>query len=563
MEDNKINFLNDLFNIKRQEKLAFQFFMKKNFREAEIIYRQIIDLPNLEEVSYFNFALICSQKGNLDEASTNIQKALEINPSNYDGIILLSNIYKKQNKLKEALFSLKKAQKLRSNSYEIFNNMGNIYNSQGLHKKAISSYKKALKIEPNALVTLINLGLALNDKGDSLEAIKIFQKAIKNDPKSEFPYYFLANLYKKENNLDLAILNYKKALKINNNLIEALSNLALSHSEKGDHTKSITYFLDALKIDPANKVINKNLGMEYLRIGKYQEGWEKYEFRNINAPFNKNVQRIETIEDKTHENLMVISEQGLGDTIQFIRYIPYLIERGFKITLFVEEKLHSLIKISNIHQNPLSRGKATFLRQGYWLPLLSLPKFLNVSNSMPIITKPYIKSSKNLIDKWRLIFDKEKKPIIGINWQGNPNVEKEGVKGRSMKLEEFASIKKNTFKFLSLQKGYGSEQLSICSFKDNFVSFQEIVNQSWDFLETVAIIENCDLIITTDTCVAHLAGAIGKKTFLLLHSSSDWRWGINSENTFWYPSIKLFRQKDKNNWHDVIEQLSLELNQEF
>ena len=113
MKDNKSNFLNDLFNIKRQEKLAFQFFMKKNFREAEIIYRQIIDLPNLEEVSYFNFALICSQKGNLDEASTNIQKALEINPSNFEGMIFLSNIYKKQNKFKEALLSLKKAQKLR------------------------------------------------------------------------------------------------------------------------------------------------------------------------------------------------------------------------------------------------------------------------------------------------------------------------------------------------------------------------------------------------------------------------------------------------------------------
>ena len=182
------------------------------------------------------------------------------------------------------------------------------------------------------------------------------------------------------------------------------------------------------------------------------------------------------------------------------------------------------------------------------MPLLSLPKILNVSNSLPIITKPFIKTSKDLVVRWRLIFDKEKKAIIGINWQGNPNVDKEGVKGRSMKLEEFASIKKNTFKFLSLQKGYGSEQLPVYSFKDNFVSFQDIVNQTWDSLETVAIIENCDLIITTDTCVAHLAGAIGKKTFLLLHSCSDWRWGIDSENTFWYPSIKLFRQKIKNKW---------------
>ena len=563
MENNKNNLLKDLFNLKSQEKLAFQFFMQKKFREAEIIYRKIIDLSNLEDVSYLNFALICSRKGNLEAASSYIQKALEINPSNFEGIIFLSNIYKKQNKFNEALVSLKKAKKLRSNSYEIFNNMGNIYNSQGLHKKAILSYKKALNIKPDSLVTLINLGNAFVDKGDSKEAIKVFQKAIKEDPKSEFAYYFLANLYKRKNDLDQAILNYKKALNINNNLIEALSNLALSLSEKGDHTNSINFFLDALKIDPSNREINKNLGMEYLRIGKFQEGWEKYEFRNINSPFNQNVQRIKTIDDKTYENLIVISEQGLGDTIQFMRYIPYLRKRGLKIILFVEDKLHSLIKTSNIHQTPLSLTKASFIKKGYWLPLLSLPKILGVSNSLPLITKPYIKTSKDLINKWRLIFEKEKKPIIGINWQGNPNVEKDGVRGRSIKLEEFASIKQNTFKFLSLQKGYGTEQLSTCSFKDNFVSFQEIVNKSWDFLETVAIIENCDLIITTDTCVAHLAGAIGKKTYLLLHSSSDWRWGTDAGNTFWYPSIKLFRQKDKNNWHYVFNQLSLDLNKNF
>jgi ADP-heptose:LPS heptosyltransferase len=159
--------------------------------------------------------------------------------------------------------------------------------------------------------------------------------------------------------------------------------------------------------------------------------------------------------------------------------------------------------------------------------------------------------------KWKNILSEEKRPIIGINWQGNPNTEKNTQIGRSFPLETFSTLVKNSsFKFLSLQKGFGTEQLDDCSFKNKFVQCQPQIDSTWDFLENAAIIENCDLIITSDTSVAHLAGGMGKQTWLLLKHIPEWRWGIDSDKSFWYPSMKLFRQKERSNWREVMERVS-------
>ena len=116
---------------------------------------------------------------------------------------------------------------------------------------------------------------------------------------------------------------------------------------------------------------------------------------------------------------------------------------------------------------------------------------------------------------------------------------------------------------LSLQKGFGSEQLQTCSFKDCFVSCQDQINDTWDFLETAAIIANCDLVITSDTSVAHLAGGMGKTTWLLLKKVPEWRWGLAGDTSFWYPSMRLFRQQQRGNWDEVIERVAAELQQQF
>ena len=143
---------------------------------------------------------------------------------------------------------------------------------------------------------------------------------------------------------------------------------------------------------------------------------------------------------------------------------------------------------------------------------MSVPLLLKVKPNNSIQAKPYIKSCPELGQKWADVFASEKRPLIGINWQGNPAQGKDHTRGRSIPLESFAPIAKlANATLVSLQKGFGSEQRTICSFKENYANYQEIVDQAWDFLDTAAISANCDLVITSDTAIAHLAGGMGKK----------------------------------------------------
>ena len=264
------------------------------------------------------------------------------------------------------------------------------------------------------------------------------------------------------------------------------------------------------------------------------------------------------------KKLLVVSEQGLGDTLQFMRYAAVLQNKGISVSFCAQAKLHSLIKTSDEEISLITPDEANEVDVGEWIPLLSVPRYLGISPSHPIITEPYIKTKEELIMKWANILGTERHPVIGINWQGSPTTEKTWLRGRSIELESFAPITRSSqISLLSLQKGFGSEQLNTCTFKDRFVNCQTQINKTWDFLETAAIISNCDLVITSDTAVAHLAGGMGKNTWLLLHKNPDWRWGLEGDTTFWYPSMRLFRQKEIGNWAEVMERIDKALQEYF
>ena len=240
-----------------------------------------------------------------------------------------------------------------------------------------------------------------------------------------------------------------------------------------------------------------------------------------------------------------------------MRYIPYLIKRGMSVAFYAQTKLHSLIQVSGITKEIYSPEEIYQYTRGEWLPLQSLPKCLNVRPDNPLVTEPYIKTPQEKISFWKQKLSLENRYIIGICWQGNPKTERSSLRGRSFPLQTFAPIIETIdASFLSLQKGFGSEQLTDCRFLDQFVDCQEEINQTWDFVENAAIMMNCDLIITTDTCVAHLAGGLGQPTWLLLQKVPEWRWGMEGDTTFWYPSMRLFRQRERGNWSEVMDRVA-------
>ena len=368
--------------------------------------------------------------------------------------------------------------------------------------------------------------------------------------------------------MNQAITSYKTALQLKPDYLDAHNNLGLALQEHGDLDSAIASFKIALQLKPNHPEANWNLSLAMLLNGDYKNGWERYELRTKSKDNTYQTHALpkctpwpEELELRTTNQLLLVSEQGLGDTLQFMRYAITLKEQGTLILLCAQPKLHSLIQASGIDASPLTPDQANQITEGHWIPLLSVPRHLEVSPSNPVITDPYIKTTDELHAKWAKILSAEQQPIIGINWQGNPNAEKTtGLRGRSLALETFAPIARNRqISLLSLQKGFGSEQLDVCSFKKSFVSCQDHINETWDFLETAAIIANCDLIITSDTSIAHLAGGMGKPTWVLLKKVSDWRWGLTGNTSFWYPSMRLFRQKEMGNWSEVMERVTKEL----
>lgn len=311
--------------------------------------------------------------------------------------------------------------------------------------------------------------------------------------------------------------------------------------------------------------------MAELLAGDYKCGLRRYEYRLetktdndiLNAKPNCPRWNGGALPDKNSQ-LFLVSEQGLGDTLQFMRYAIALRKQGYNVSFCAQQKLHSLIQTSGIDNSPLTPDQANQVNYGEWIPLLSVPRHLNVSPVNPIITEPYIKTTDELNSKWAHILKDEQRPIVGINWQGNPSHEKTNSIGRSLPLATFSSIANTAnVSLLSLQKGFGSEQLRACSFQDRFVTCQDQINDTWDYLETAAIIANCDLVITSDTSVAHLAGGMGKTTWLLLKKVPEWRWGLDGDTTFWYPSMRLFRQRDRGNWDEVLDRVIVELSKQF
>ena len=514
-------------------------------------------------------AISLTSQGKIAEAEEIYKELIATGSANYAVFGNLAALYGMQGKLKEVIPLLNKAIELKPDYPEAYNNLGIALQEQSELTEAITSFNKAIQLKPNYPEAFNNLGIAFQKQGDLTAATTSFNKAIQL--KLDYPeaHYNLGNALKEKEDLNAAISCYTTAIKLKPVYPDAYNNLGVVLQMNGDLNAASIAYQNALAFNPQHSDANNSISFYLLQTGNYKKGWEKHEWRSKTEKpslphANPICPRLDSENLSDINQILLVSEQGFGDTLQFMRYALALKQRGISTSLCAQPKLHSLIQASGIDASPLTPDQANQVTDGHWIPLLSLPKHLDVCPDNPIITAPYIKTTDELSTKWRNILSEEQRPIIGINWQGSPSHEVTTSKGRSLPLEAFAPIAtQGNTTLLSLQKGFGSEQLDTCSFKEHFVSCQDQVNDTWDFLESAAIIANCDLIITSDTAVAHLAGGMGKATWLLLKKVPEWRWGLEGNSTFWYPSMRLFRQSEHGNWNEVIQRVKLALQEHF
>ena len=387
-----------------KEQKAVALIKQGNLREAEEIYRELIATGTRNHIVYGNLAALCGMQRKFDELIKLLHRELELKP----------------------------------NYAEAHNKLGAALKEQGDLSAAIVSYKTALQLKPNYPEAHNNMGLALQEQDE----------------------------------LPAAIVSYNSALQLKPNYPEAHNNMGLALHEQSELTAAIASFNTALQLKPNYPEARWNSSLTMLLGRDYENGWEEYEWRSKKEKENsiphaipKCVQWSGELPLNQASQLLLVTEQGLGDTLQFMRYATALRNEGISVSLCAQPKLHSLIQASGIDPSPLTPRQANEVAEGEWIPLLSVPRLLEVSPSNPVITEPYIKTTEELTAKWASTLGAKEYPVVGINWQGNPKIEKRGLRGRSLELETFAPITSNKkISLLSLQMGFGSEQVATCSF---------------------------------------------------------------------------------------------------
>ena len=376
----------------------------------------------------------------------------------------------------------------------------------------------------------------------------LLSKSIEIEPNFFGTYHLLGIYYDDLKDFSRAEINYKKSIKLNKTNINAYINLfTLYHKqEKID---------DALEI--GNQLINLDsfdfdgfytqLGMMYLLNGDYKNGWKYYEYCKPKESLNDIL--------NFKGEIVITAEQGLGDNILFCRYGKLLKDRGLKVSYASSPKLINLIESSGIYHMVYDIEKLQIDNNKKYISLFNLPVHFNVDSTNSKIQEPYLFVDEDKINYWKNKINSQK-IIVGINWNGNKKLENEMMEGRSFKLQEFKEISKlSHIQLISLQNGYGREQLETCDFKDKILDFGD--NLSLD--DTSAIIMNCDIIITPCTMIAHLSGSLGKETWVLIKKIPYWFWGLNTEKNIWYSSVKLFRQSKDGEWNDSFKRIKNKL----
>tara|TARA_A100000164_G_scaffold316376_1_gene296422 strand:- start:24 stop:1484 length:1461 start_codon:yes stop_codon:yes gene_type:complete len=418
---------------------------------------------------------------------------------------------------------------------------------------SLEHLSKSIEINPNDSETYTNRGM-VNVKLDNIDqAIEDYEKAAKLDNKNPNPFFNLGHLFKEQDNLEKSIDYFDKSLVIDNKNYKAFHNRAVVKSLQNKYDEAINDFDEAIKIknDYADAYFYKSIIQ--LQNGDYINGWRNYEWRwnikNFSSPirdFKKPYWNGK--QSLNNKRILIHGEQGLGDQIQFIRYISLIKKLTPHVFLEVDKKLVKLFKDSNILDNIFARGDQ-LPEFDYHCPLLSLP--LKFSTSLENIPSPkqYIFPNSQKDKKWKNIIDRSK-INIGIAWKTKKNVQ---VQGRSIELDSFKEISSlKNVSLYSLQIFDAEDEIENKNPNLNLHIFNKDFDNEAPFIDTAAVMKNLDLVITIDTSIAHLAGALGCKTFLLLSDKPHWTWMLDKIHTPWYPSFKIYRKSKNQDWTNVF-----------
>ena len=565
-----------------------------SFRRALALQPNYLD-------ALLNLARASSQAGELAIAVDYWQRSLRLQPHNADIHLKVADGLQSLGRLPDAMKHYDRALKLNPDRSEAHNNRGVALLNLGDCGEAIASFERAVAINPAYVDALRNLGVANFQQGNADEAVAAYQRVIGLSPADVTALTGLGDALKLLGQLDAAAIAYRSAIGIDGASSPLHDKLGLCLHECGQTDEAINGFRravgcdsscadghgnlgaallakgriddalgsleQALAIDPGYVDARFNRGLARLLTGDWERGWADYECRRQLSRINVRdfPQPLWDGSPLNGRTILLHAEQGLGDTLQFVRYVSLVRQQvhqlGGRVLLLAPKPLLPLLKLadgfdqiaSDVENLPLFDVHA---------PLLSLPGILCTTLESVPADVPYLAANTELTALWEERLQDARGLRVGINWQGDPNNHMDRT--RSIPLMQFAPLADVAdVSLISLQKGPGSEQLSAIASQFDVVHLGNDVDETAGaFMDTAAIMQSLDLVITSDTSIAHLAGGLGVPVWVALSFVPEWRWLRDRDDSPWYPTVRLFRQPQPGDWPGLFADMQSALSRQ-
>ena len=522
------------------------------------------------EVSLYRCSLGNALKalGQLDEAVRAYSHAIRCNPRFAEAHYNLGTALAALGRIEDAAKAYSVAINLRSDFAEAHYNLGMMLLQLGQLERASSAYAQAIRCNPGYAEAYGNLGKTLQDLGRPDEALAACDAAIGIRPDYAEAHSNRGNVLKALGQLEAAATAHTTAIRLRPDFAASHYNLGNTLKALGRPGEAIEAYADAIRLRPDFADAHVNLGMELLLSGDLRRGWEAYEWRLRGA--SRHVEprhfagpqwRGESLDG---QRILLHAEQGLGDTIQFCRYVPLVAARGGQVTLEVPRPLLRLL--SGLP------GVTQLIAAGDPIPafdvhcsLMSLPFAFGTDLGTIPATGPYIAAAPDKMSYWRARLDRGSTRRVGLVWSGGLRPDQPELAAvnerRNIPLEVIGRLDHPDIDFISLQKGEPAES-AVIAMQDALWpggNFTNAAPDIADFEDTAGLIANLDLVISVDTSTAHLAAAMGKPVWLLNRFDSCWRWLEKRDDSLWYPTLRLFRQTAPGDWHGVMRRVAAEL----
>lgn len=492
-----------------------------------------------------------------EEALTSLDFALTLKPDNASALVQRATVLHELGRAAEALAAYDAALKLDPGNAEWHLARGNLHYAAWRFAEALTDYDKTVALRPDFAEAHNNRGNTLSELGRGPEALDAFARALALKADYAEAYNNRGNVQLELNRAEAALADYERALALKPDDAGTYVNRgsALRHLNRFD--AAFASLDAAIALNPDMAEAHWNRALACLAFGDFAAGWRDYEWRwrrNVKEMAARDfAQPLWRGEDLAGRTILLHAEQGFGDTIQFIRYLPMVLAKGGKVVLEIPDDLMPLIGAGDT-VTLLSRGQP-LPRFDVHCPLMSLAGAFGTTLATIPADVPYLRAPVARIEKWRVRLPRGNGPRIGLVWSGKPSHKND--RNRSIPLARLAPLlAQSRCRFVSLQKEIRAPDRVELS---KFPALIHLGDALGDFADTAGAIHGLDLVIAVDTAVAHLAGAMGKPLWLLLPAIGDWRWLVTREDSPWYPSARLFRQPPGGDWDGVIARLATAL----